>query len=611
MKSMDQQIVKQYTTPLPQPIDSDINIFELLRDRAKRLPDTPLMCYKEGKKWGSFSGVEFRDTVIRLAKGFLGKGIRKGDAVGIFSHTRWEWVALDLSLLSIGAIVVPVYETNSSDQVKRIFNDAGVSYTFAENVDLRSKIESVKSEIPSLKEAFTIEEGALEAISAFGENVTDEQFEEAVSHVGGNDTATIVYTSGSTGVPKGAELTHSNFAFAALSGCQYIPRACNIPDRRILMFLPLSHVFARYMEMLTLAGTLQMGLTSDFSTIIQDFQSFKPTLLLAVPRIFEKVYNAASQKAGTGYAGHVFARAAKLARLWSEREQEGRSLSFEEKIRYAIYKKLVYSKILEVFGPNADFCITGGAPIDPSLAHFFAGIGMPLLNGYGMTETCGPVSVETFENRKIGTVGAPLCGMTAGIAEDGEICIKSPSIMKGYHNMEEATKESLIDGWFHTGDVGCIDEAGRISVTDRKKDLIITAGGINVAPSPLQASIECCPVVSQCLVIGNGRRFVSALVTLDLEDVNQWLESKGLQPCKDLEEASENPVVKSEVQNAVDNANKSVSRAESIRKFVILSENFTPENGMLTISLKVKRKEILNHFKDVIEDIYKAPSPKK
>lgn len=608
---MDQQIVKQYTTPLSQPINSDINIFELLKGRAKRLPDTPLMCYKERDGWKSFNGVEFRDLVIRLAKGFLGKGIKKGDAVGIFSHTRWEWVALDMSLLAIGAVVVPVYETNSSAQVQRIFDDAAVSYAFAENVDLRSKIEAVKDALPTLKEAFTIEEGALDAIEAFGKNVTDEQFEKAAAQVQGSDVATIVYTSGSTGVPKGAELTHSNFAFAALSGTQYIPRACNIPDRRILMFLPLSHVFARYMEMLTFAGTLQMGLTSDFSTIIQDFQSFKPTLLLAVPRIFEKVYNAASQKAGTGYAGHVFARAARLARLWSERQQEGKSLDFEEKIRYSIYKKLVYSKILEVFGPNADFCITGGAPIDPSLSHFFAGIGMPLLNGYGMTETCGPVTVETFTNRKIGTVGAPLCGMTVGIAEDGEICVKSPSVMKAYHNMEEATKESLIDGWFHTGDMGDIDDCGRLSVTDRKKDLIITAGGINVAPAPLQASIECCPVVAQCLVIGNGRRFVSALITLDLDDVNQWLKSKGLEPCKDLKEASENPVIKSEVQSAVDKANKSVSRAESIRKFVILPEDFTPENGMLTVSLKVRRKEVVSHFKDTIEAIYRAPAPKR
>ncbi|MBR4399884.1 MAG: AMP-binding protein [Aeriscardovia sp.] len=608
---MDQQIVKQYTTPLPKPVDSDISIFELLKGRAERLPHAPLICYKDGGKWTGFSGVEFRDLVVKLAKGFLEKGIQKGEAVGIFSHTRWEWVALDMALLAIGAVVVPVYETNSAAQVERIFNDAGVTYAFAENVDLRSKIESVKANIPSLKKAFTIEEGALEAIKTFGKNVSDEQFAEAAAKVKGDDIATIVYTSGSTGVPKGAELTHSNFAFAALSGLQYIPRACNIPDRRILMFLPLSHVFARYMEILTFAGTLQMGLTSDFSTIIQDFQSFKPTLLLAVPRIFEKVYNAASQKAGTGYAGHVFARAAKLARLWSEREQAGKSLSLEEKIRYSLYKKLVYSKILEVFGPNADFCITGGAPIDPSLSHFFAGIGMPLLNGYGMTETCGPVTVETPTNRRIGTVGAPLCGMTVGIAEDGEICIKSPSVMKGYHNMEEATKEALVDGWFHTGDVGDLDDSGRLSVTDRKKDLIITAGGINVAPAPLQASVECCPVVAQCMVVGNGRRFVSALVTLDLEDTNKWLESKGLQPCKTLKEASENPVVRSEVQSAVDTANKAVSRAESIRKFVILSEDFTPENGMLTVSLKVRRKQVASHFKEVIESIYKAPAPKK
>ncbi|MBO6020651.1 MAG: long-chain fatty acid--CoA ligase [Aeriscardovia sp.] len=608
---MDQQIVKQYTTPLPQPIDSDKSIFELVKGRAERLPDKPLICYKEGGKWIGFNGIQFRDMVIRLAKGFLGKGIQKGDAVAIFSHTSWEWVALDASLLAIGAVVVPVYETNSSAQVKQIFNDSSVAYAFAENIDLRSKIESVKTEIPSLKEAFTIGEGALDAIEAFGKNITDEEFEKAAAQVKGDDVATIVYTSGSTGTPKGAELTHSNFVFAALSGCQYIPRACNIPDRRILMFLPLSHVFARYMEMLAFAGTLQMGLTSNFTTIIQDFQSFGPTLLLAVPRIFEKVYNAASQKAGTGYAGHVFARAAKLARLWSEREQEGKSLGVGEKMRYSLYKKLVYSKILEVFGPNADFCITGGAPIDPSLAHFFAGIGMPLLNGYGMTETCGPVTVETPTNKRIGTVGAPLCGMTVGIAEDGEICIKSRSVMKRYHNMPEATQEALVDGWFHTGDVGDIDDAGRVLVTDRKKELIITAGGINVAPAPLQASIECCPVVAQCLVIGNNKRFVSALITLDLEDTNQWLQSKGLQPCKDLKEASENPVVRSEVQSAVDAANKTVSRAESIRKFAILPGEFTPENGMLTVSLKVRRKQVEAHYKDVIESIYKAPAPKK
>lgn len=577
----DTRIVKQFTNPVKEPIDSDINLFDLLDNRAKRDPEGAMIEYKgDDGTWHPYSAQVFRDMVIDLAKGLIGLGVNKGDSVAIVSRTRWEWTALDMAIMSIGALTVPVYETNSASQVSWIFNDSKVTLAIAEDDGQRDKIESVRSEVPTLRNVFVIEAGGLNAIKTYGESVTDAEFWEYKEASHGDDRATIVYTSGSTGTPKGVELTHRNFAFLVLSALQYMPRAGAWPNRRLLLFLPLSHVFARFMEFFSFGGTISLALSSNMKTMVKDFETFGPTLLLAVPRVYEKVYNAASQRAGTGFAGKMFMRAAENAREWSKAEQKGEQLPIAGRIAHAFYEQVVYKKIRTIFGPNADFAITGGAPMDSELSHFFNGIGMPM------------------------------CGITAGIAEDGELVVKGPLVCRGYHNNPEVTTQQITDGWLHTGDLGDISEDGFISITGRKKDLIITAGGKNVSPGLLEASVMTSPVVNQCLVIGDKKPFVAALVTLDLADANKWLESQGAKPEPDLASLAKNAIVHAEVERAVNAANEGVSRAESIRKFEILPDEFTEANGMLTPSLKTRRAQIVEHYRELIDDVIYVPLKK-
>lgn len=607
----DTRIVKQFTNPVKEPIDSDINLFDLLDNRAKRDPEGAMIEYKgDDGTWHPYSAQVFRDMVIDLAKGLVGLGVNKGDSVAIVSRTRWEWTALDMAIMSIGALTVPVYETNSASQVSWIFNDSKVTLAIAEDDGQRDKIESVRDEVPTLRNVFVIEAGGLNAIKTYGESVTDAEFWEYKEASHDDDRATIVYTSGSTGTPKGVELTHRNFAFLVLSALQYMPRAGAWPNRRLLLFLPLSHVFARFLEFFSFGGTISLALSSNMKTMVKDFETFGPTLLLAVPRVYEKVYNAASQRAGTGFAGKMFMRAAENAREWSKAEQKGEQLPITGRIAHAFYEQVVYKKIRTIFGPNADFAITGGAPMDSELSHFFNGIGMPVLEGYGMTETCGPVCVSLPEDNRIGTIGMPMCGITAGIAEDGELVVKGPLVCKGYHNNPGVTAQQITDGWLHTGDLGDISEDGFISITGRKKDLIITAGGKNVSPGLLEASVMTSPVVNQCLVIGDKKPFVAALVTLDLADANNWLESQGAKPEPDLASLAKNAIVHAEVERAVNAANEGVSRAESIRKFEILPDEFTEANGMLTPSLKTRRAQIVEHYRELIDNVIYVPLKK-
>ena len=607
----DTRIVKQFTNPVKEPIDSDINLFDLLDNRAKRDPEGAMIEYKgDDGTWHPYSAQVFRDMVIDLAKGLVGLGVNKGDSVAIVSRTRWEWTALDMAIMSIGALTVPVYETNSASQVSWIFNDSKVTLAIAEDDGQRDKIESVRDEVPTLRNVFVIEAGGLNAIKTYGESVTDAEFWEYKEASHGDDRATIVYTSGSTGTPKGVELTHRNFAFLVLSALQYMPRAGAWPNRRLLLFLPLSHVFARFLEFFSFGGTISLALSSNMKTMVKDFETFGPTLLLAVPRVYEKVYNAASQRAGTGFAGKMFMRAAENAREWSKAEQKGEQLPITGRIAHAFYEQVVYKKIRTIFGPNADFAITGGAPMDSELSHFFNGIGMPVLEGYGMTETCGPACVSLPEDNRIVTIGMPMCGITAGIAEDGELVVKGPLVCKGYHNNPGVTAQQITDGWLHTGDLGDISEDGFISITGRKKDLIITAGGKNVSPGLLEASVMTSPVVNQCLVIGDKKPFVAALVTLDLADANNWLESQGAKPEPDLASLAKNAIVHAEVERAVNAANEGVSRAESIRKFEILPDEFTEANGMLTPSLKTRRAQIVEHYRELIDDVIYVPLKK-
>lgn len=602
---------KEYTRPLEQQIDTDKNIFSVLDERANRTPNDSLVEYKnEYGEWSSFSATEFRAKVIAIAKGLIAQGIMPGESVSIISHTCWQWTALDVAIMSIGALTVPVYETNSSAQVKMIFNDANVKMAFAEDDAQRDKIESIRNECSNLGDVYVIGLGAIDTMIEYGHAVSDAEFQEREHAVKGSDLATIVYTSGSTGTPKGIELTHSNFVFITYSGISSMPDIAMKPNRRLLLFLPLAHVFARYMQFFCFAGNVSLGLSSNLKTILADFKAFKPTFILAVPRIFEKIYNAASQKAGAGLKGRIFAGATQTARDWSYAQQSGEGIPVVLNLKHALYNKLVYSSIMDVFGGHVEYAVSGGAPLDSSIAHFFNGVGLPLLEGYGMTETCGPVCVSLPEDNRIGTIGMPMCGITAGIAEDGELVVKGPLVCKGYHNNPGVTAQQITDGWLHTGDLGDISEDGFISITGRKKDLIITAGGKNVSPGLLEASVMTSPVVNQCLVIGDKKPFVAALVTLDLADANNWLESQGAKPEPDLASLAKNAIVHAEVERAVNAANEGVSRAESIRKFEILPDEFTEANGMLTPSLKTRRAQIVEHYRELIDDVIYVPLKK-
>lgn len=601
-------MIKEYTRPLEQGIDSDKNIFSVLEERVERTPDDNLVEYKNAQgEWAAFTAAEFKNKVVALAKGLIARGVMPGDSVSIIAHTCWQWTALDVAIMSIGALTVPVYETNSPAQVKMIFNDANVKMAFAEDDFQRDKIESVRDQCPDLGDVYVIGLGAIDTIIEYGRAVSDAEFLEREQTVKGSDLATIVYTSGSTGTPKGVELTHANFVFITYSGVNSMPDIAMKPNRRLLLFLPLAHVFARYMQFFCFAGNVSLGLSSNLKTILADFKAFKPTFILAVPRIFEKIYNAASQKAGAGFKGRVFADATQTAYDWSHAQQSGGSIPLALNAKHALYNKLVYSSIMEVFGGHVEYAVSGGAPLDSSIAHFFNGVGLPLLEGYGMTETCAPSSVNPTEGYKIGTIGLPLQGVTMGVDEEGELCIKSPAVCAGYHNNPDVTKQQIVDGWLHTGDLGSIDDDGFVSIVGRKKDLIITAGGKNVSPCEMEASIMTSPVVSQCVMIGDRKPFIAAIISLDLAETNLWLESKGAEQVADLDEASKNPIVRAEVERAVNKANELASRAESIRKFEIVPDEFTEENGLVTPSMKARRQAVVEHYRTLIDKVLYVP----
>lgn len=601
-------MIKEYTRPLEQGIDSDKNIFSVLEERVERTPDDNLVKYKNAQgEWVAFTAAEFKNKVVALAKGLIARGVMPGDSVSIIAHTCWQWTALDVAIMSIGALTVPVYETNSPAQVKMIFNDANVKMAFAEDDFQRDKIESVRDQCPDLGDVYVIGLGAIDTIIEYGRAVSDAEFLEREQAVKGSDLATIVYTSGSTGTPKGVELTHANFVFITYSGVNSMPDIAMKPNRRLLLFLPLAHVFARYMQFFCFAGNVSLGLSSNLKTILADFKAFKPTFILAVPRIFEKIYNAASQKAGAGFKGRVFADATQTAYDWSHAQQSGGSIPLALNAKHALYNKLVYSSIMEVFGGHVEYAVSGGAPLDSSIAHFFNGVGLPLLEGYGMTETCAPSSVNPTEGYKIGTIGLPLQGVTMGVDEEGELCIKSPAVCAGYHNNPDVTKQQIVDGWLHTGDLGSIDDDGFVSIVGRKKDLIITAGGKNVSPCEMEASIMTSPVVSQCVMIGDRKPFIAAIISLDLAETNLWLESKGAEQVADLDEASKNPIVRAEVERAVNKANELASRAESIRKFEIVPDEFTEENGLVTPSMKARRQAVVEHYRTLIDKVIYVP----
>ena len=600
-------MLDHYTTPGKSiEIRDNQTIYSLLTDRLARTgADTVIAAKKIGPgRWQNVTTGEFHERVVSAAKGLIALGIAKGDAVTIFSSTRLEWGILDFALAAVGAVSVPIYDTDSAPQAQRIMNDSVVKLAFADNRERFDRLDSVKDHCPALKQILMIEGNALGALEGLGVAVSDEELNERVATVRADDLATIVYTSGSTGNPKGAELTHKNFVSITITASQALHEVVLDDHPRLLLFLPLAHCFARFIQYASIASDDGVvGYLPDTKTLLPDLRSFEPTYLLGVPRVFEKVYNAASHKAGAGWKGRLFVKAAEAARVWSRKEQAGEQHTFAEIAERAKYETLVYRTVRGALGPKIKYVACGGAPLSLDLAHFYNGIGLPMIQGYGMTETAAPFAATRVTDNVIGTVGQPAPGSSIRISDEGELQVKGPNVFRGYHNLPEKTAEAFTaDGWLRTGDLAEIDDAGRIIITGRIKDIIITAGGKNVSPIPLEEEIAKCSIVEHCVVVGDQRPFIGALVTLDPESLAIWLPAHGLSTETPVDRLATNAAVREEIQQYVDKANATVSRAESVRKFAVLGTQFTQENKCLTPSLKVVRPAVNRVFADVIDN---------
>lgn len=600
-------MLDHYTTPGESiEIRDNQTIYSLLTERLARTgADTVIAAKKIGPgRWQNVTTGEFHERVVSAAKGLIALGIAKGDAVTIFSSTRLEWGILDFALAAVGAVSVPIYDTDSAPQAQRIMNDSAVKLAFADNRERFDRLDSVKDHCPALKQILMIEGNALGALEGLGVAVSDEELNERVATVRADDLATIVYTSGSTGNPKGAELTHKNFVSITISASQALHEVVLDDHPRLLLFLPLAHCFARFIQYASIASDDGVvGYLPDTKTLLPDLRSFEPTYLLGVPRVFEKVYNAASHKAGAGWKGRLFVKAAEAARVWSRKEQAGEQHTFAEIAERAKYETLVYRTVRGALGPKIKYVACGGAPLSLDLAHFYNGIGLPMIQGYGMTETAAPFAATRVTDNVIGTVGQPAPGSSIRISDEGELQVKGPNVFRGYHNLPEKTAEAFTaDGWLRTGDLAEIDDEGHIIITGRIKDIIITAGGKNVSPIPLEEEIAKCPIVEHCVVVGDQRPFIGALVTLDPESLALWLPAHGLSTETPVDRLATNAAVREEIQQYVDKANATVSRAESVRKFAVLDTQLTQENKCLTPSLKVVRPAVNRVFADVIDN---------
>ena len=598
-------IISEYTSPGDVTVNDDETLYSLLTERIARTGNaTVIAARKTGPgAWSSITTGEFHRLVLAAAKGLIAFGVGKGDAVTLFSATRFEWGVLDFALAAIGAVNVPVYDTDSAAQAERIINDSGVKLAVTDNRERYDRLDSINDRCPGLQRILMMDGNALGALEGLGVSVSDEELEARIADTHADDLATIVYTSGSTGAPKGVELTHRNFLSVVRAGYECLGEVLCDNHPRLLLFLPLAHCFARYIQYCSIGSDDGVvGYLPDTKSLLPDLRSFRPTYLLGVPRVFEKVYNAASRKAGTGFKGRIFAQAAQCAREWSRTEQDGGKHSASQRARHAMFETSVYRAVRGALGPNIRYVACGGAPLSADLAHFFAGIGLPMIQGYGMTETAAPFTVTRVNDNKIGTVGQPAPGSSVRIADDGEVQVRGANVFRGYHNLPEKTAETFTaDGWLKTGDLGSLDEDGRLTITGRKKDIIITAGGKNVSPIPMEEEIAKCPIVEHAVVVGDGRPFIGALVTLDPEGLASWLPTIGQPANLSLADAAALPQVREEIQPFVDRANATVSRAESVRKFVVLDAQFTQENSCLTPSLKVVRPAVNRVFSGAID----------
>ncbi|WP_223627819.1 long-chain fatty acid--CoA ligase [Microbacterium sp. EST19A] len=598
----------QFEVPAIVPADPEANVSDLLFQRVKATPDRALFSVPEGDGWRDISAADFQTAVIALAKGFAAAGIQPGEKVGFLARTTYEWTLVDFALFYAGAVMVPIYETSSPSQIQWILEDSGAIALVVESPEHFARVDEIRSEVPLIREIWQLHLGAIDTLTAGGASITDDEIERRRNLAIGSDIATLIYTSGSTGRPKGCVLTHSNFVELTRNSAKALNEVVETPGASTLLFITTAHVFARFISILDIHAGVRTGHQPDTRQLLPALGSFKPTFLLAVPRVFEKVYNSAEQKAEAGGKGKIFRAAADVAIEHSKLLEEGKKIPFGMKLKFALFNKLVYGKLREAMGGNVVYAVSGSAPLGPRLGHFFHSLGVVILEGYGLTETTAPATVNLADKSKIGTVGPALPGVGVRLGEDGEIEVRGVNVFKEYWNNPEATAEAFSDGgWFRTGDIGSFDSEGFLTITGRKKEIIVTAGGKNVAPAALEDPIRANPIIGQVVVVGDQRPFISALVTLDPEMLPTWLANNGLDAKMSLQDASRNEAVRAEVQRAVDGANSRVSRAESIRKFTILESEWTEASGHLTPKLSIKRNVIMNDFADEVSAIYDEP----
>ena len=598
--------MREFSLPALAEIPATANLASTVFRRAAEQPQA-VMLRRPGPagSWQDVTASQFSDEVVALAKGLVAAGIEAGDRVALMSHTRYEWTLIDYAIWAAGAVTVPVYETSSAEQAEWILSDSGARACFAETAGYEDMIGGFRDRVPALSHVWRIDPG-LDALRAAGADVGDEVITERAAAVKASDLATVIYTSGTTGRPKGCELTHQNL-LANVRNAFHGPLAivAEFTDASTLLFLPLAHVFARIIEVGCIEGGIVLGHCGDLTALLPSLASFRPTFILAVPRVFEKVFNSAEQKAVSERKGPIFGRAAEVAIAYSRALDAPGRPAFGLRAQHALFDRLVYGKLRAALGGRTQYAVSGGAALSERLGHFFRGAGVTVLEGYGLTETTAAATVNRPDRVKIGTVGLPLPGVAIRIAEDGEILIRGVNVFPGYWRNEAATKETFTeDGWFRTGDIGELDEEGFLKITGRKKEMIVTAGGKNVAPAVLEDRLRSHGLVSQCMVVGDGKPFVAALITLDTEAFELWKERHGKPADATIASLRDDADLVAAVQSAVDDANQAVSRAESIRKFRILDVDFTQEAGQLSVKLGIRRSVLMKDFAADIDALY-------
>jgi long-chain acyl-CoA synthetase len=596
--------VREYSAPANRTVADDENLADVVWANAERFGDVVSFRRQIDGSWIDVTAGEFAAQVLAAAKGLLAAGIENGDRVGLMSKTRYEWTLLDFAIWAAGGVTVPIYETSSPEQVHWILSDSSAKAVLVETAEHSASLGAVRDKLPELANSWQIEgePGAVQQLAALGAEVADEDLHTRRRSVTADAIATIVYTSGTTGRPKGVELTHHNLLAEIRANIAAFPQLME-QGNSLLAFLPLAHILARAIALTAVTARVTLGHTADITNLVADLGTYRPTFVVAVPRVFEKVYNGAKLKAHSEGKGKIFDAAEATAVAYSE-ALDGGGAGLGLRLKHAVFDKLVYVKLRAALGGRCVAAVSGGAPLGARLAHFFRGIGVPVFEGYGLTETSAAACVNTENGFKVGTVGRPVAGTSVRIADDGEILLKGTVVFGGYWNNEQATTESLQDGWFATGDLGELDDEGFLKITGRKKEIIVTAGGKNVAPSGLEDTLKSNPLISQAMVVGDQRPFIGVLVTIDEEFFPTWKSQHGKPAEAGAAELADDPDLRAAVQAAVDEANKQVSHAESIKKFTILPQDFTEAGGEITPSLKLKRNVVSKNYATDIEALY-------